>query len=479
MSIRSSRRSQNFRIAILLILLSVCFLCGGASRLDVMSLIILQPLAALAAVLFVMTPGPIGWSGIRVPLLFLGALGGLMIAQLIPLPPGIWTQLPGHGPFAESALAAGLAQPWRPISLTPDLTLASLVGLVVPLAVLIGFASVTREHRTLLLSVLVVGLIVSAIIGLAQIAGGPQSPFYLFEITNRGLAVGLFSNRNHQAVFLAMGWPILVAWTVTSGDRRVRTFRLWFALAFSIFLIPLLLVTGSRGGLLLGVLSFGVAMYLWRLHGDLKVGWHGELGRLTLPVVGLAALGVLVASIVFSRDEAFQRILRLDAADDGRAEFGPTAFEMARDFFPVGSGFGSFDPVFRAYEPLEVLGPQYVNHAHNDWLELVITGGLPAALLGLLFVGWLAARALRLWRSADRSPQMALARAASIMVLLVLLSSIVDYPLRTPLIAAIMAIACGWLGEGLRTSRSEIMPRSGFTHEPVAVNPATAKRSAT
>ena len=39
----------------------------------------------------------------------------------------------------------------------------------------------------------------------------------------------------------------------------------------------------------------------------------------------------------------------------------------------------------------------YVNHAHNDWLELWLTGGAPAIVLAVGFLAWLAASTFRLW----------------------------------------------------------------------------------
>jgi hypothetical protein len=43
------------------------------------------------------------------------------------------------------------------------------------------------------------------------------------------------------------------------------------------------------------------------------------------------------------------------------------------------------------------------------------------------------------------------------MIFLLLLWSLVDYPLRVPVISALLAIACGWLG----SARSEARRREG------------------
>ncbi|MEO8137451.1 MAG: hypothetical protein ABI831_26155, partial [Betaproteobacteria bacterium] len=42
----------------------------------------------------------------------------------------------------------------------------------------------------------------------------------------------------------------------------------------------------------------------------------------------------------------------------------------------------------------------------------------------------------------------ALARLGAAMILLLFIASLVDYPLRTPIMAALFSIACGWLSVG-------------------------------
>jgi O-antigen ligase len=146
-----------------------------------------------------------------------------------------------------------------------------------------------------------------------------------------------------------------------------------------------------------------------------------------------------------SRAEALDRLFATNMSDENRVAFVPTLLQMARDFFPFGSGFGSFDPVFRFYEPDAVLRPTYLNHAHNDLLELAITGGLPAmALLGLL-IAWMVRGAWLVSRAAARSPEVRFAQFAIAGIVIVLLGSLLDYPLRTPLFALFFAIFSGWL----------------------------------
>lgn len=444
---------EQARFGILAALVVACLLGGGASRLDVLSLVYLQPFAVICLAALLLIPGPIDWRLVRVPLLLLGALAAIMAAQLIPLPPGLWAALPGHGPFAEIARAAGAGEAWRPISLTPDLTLASLAGLVVPAAALVGFASIPRTRTYQLLPILLAGVLMGVLIGLAQVSGGERSPFYQYAVTSPGLPVGLFANRNHQAVLLVAAWPMLAVWAAQATDnRRADNVRRSVAAGMAVLLLPLLVITGSRLGLAMAPIGLLVAALIWRGHAS-----HGMMiearNRKLLTVAGaIGAALVLIAALGFSRDEGIRRFLETSFAEEPRFHYLPVLLRMLGDFFPVGSGFGSFDPVYRHYEPDALLDATYLNHAHNDLIELGITGGLPAILVGLLFLVWIGRATLAALRDRVASRHRAFAWMAACLVLVNLLSSVVDYPLRTPLMSLLFALACGWLSQAFSAS---------------------------
>lgn len=113
---------------------------------------------------------------------------------------------------------------------------------------------------------------------------------------------------------------------------------------------------------------------------------------------------------------------------------------------PFGSGFGTFVPVYALFEPREDVFTAFANRAHNDFLEAWLEGGVPALILMALFAAWLANRAYVLWRSypfgAAPIDQL-LARAAVLMLVLLIAHACVDYAFRTAAIMAIFAFACG------------------------------------
>jgi O-antigen ligase len=116
--------------------------------------------------------------------------------------------------------------------------------------------------------------------------------------------------------------------------------------------------------------------------------------------------------------------------------------DAARAFFPFGAGFGTFDPVYRRFEPDALLSTIYLNQAHNEPMQLAIEGGAAALLLLVLFLIWWLRAVFLALRPSGSSSRRALAIAMAATTLILMLSSLVDYPLRTPLLSGLFAVAC-------------------------------------
>jgi O-antigen ligase len=145
--------------------------------------------------------------------------------------------------------------------------------------------------------------------------------------------------------------------------------------------------------------------------------------------------------------------LASDPIDQTRVAALRPMLVAARTFLPFGAGFGTFDPVYRRFEPDSLLSTIYLNQAHNEPMQLAIEGGLVALLLLLLFLVWWVQAAVRAVRRSDSVSRRALAMAMAGATLILMLSSLVDYPLRTPLLSGVFAIACVELVRGRRRSK--------------------------
>lgn len=448
-------RNEQLLFVSMILFLLFCLVGGGASRADVASLLYVRPAAILCIAMFLIVPGR--WEGrpLRIPFILLGGLALVMIVQLVPLPPGTWLSLPGHDRYREAAEAAAVAQPWRPLSLAPDLTLNSLLALLLPLAVLVAMAKLREDQRFGLLPLLIGAACFSAVLGIVQLTSARSSPVFLYEVTHLYSPVGFFSNRNHQAALLAMTFPMLRMWTLMpSEDLRYRRSRFWTAVAIGLFLIPMILVTGSRAGMGLAIIGLALAFLINPSFGDRRRSGAKRRRRwLAMQVLWLVPVLLVGAVLLLGRAMAVQRLLAAENLQlELRLQHAPLVWRMIWDFFPTGTGFGAFDPVFRGYEPDATLTPFYFNHAHNDLFELALTGGLPALLLLAIFLIWWGVKTAAAFRPL-RAPSVAtlFARLGASMILLLFLASLVDYPLRTPLMAAIFAVACGWLAQGQKS----------------------------
>ena len=112
------------------------------------------------------------------------------------------------------------------------------------------------------------------------------------------------------------------------------------------------------------------------------------------------------------------------------------------------------------HEPFDLLSLVYFNHAHNDFLEVVLDAGVPGLLLLVAALSWWAWASINAWR-ADSGSDYVLPKLGSAMLLLVVIASVSDYPARTPMIMVMVIVAATWLSDRTRAHRSTALPASG------------------
>ena len=434
------------------VLLVACFVLGGSARGNVASLIVLRPLSILLL--------GFGLWHLRVSQLKAhGFVVGMALAilavpalQLIPLPPEVWSHLPGRGLVVEIDRVAGLGPVWRPLSMTPDATWNALYAAFVPLAVLVLGIQLGDAERMRLLPLVLILAGFSAFLGLLQTLGDANGPLYFYSVTNNGSAVGLFANRNHQALLLAMMLPMLAV--LARGHGEAAGARRLVALVSGLALLPLIFITGSRAGLIVAVVAlFAIPLILGRgrrpASGVSSARSRGSNALSSAGWAGLVLAGTCMIAITLwlGRDAALDRLLTSETAGDARIKILPTLVSMIHAHAPAGSGMGSFLQVFQVHEPDALLRPTYMNHAHNDWLEVLLDGGAVAALLLLIaFVAFLLHSKRAFSVRAASSPTVPFARLGLVLMLLATAASVSDYPLRVPSLAALFTLAVLWAG---------------------------------
>ena len=423
---------------LLLALLVVLWLGGGASRADVLGQVFVRASAwaiLIGTILFLPRPN---WGLVAPPAVLLASAILLVALQLVPLPPALWQALPGRDVLAESVQLTGTEAPWLPISISPEATLNALGSLIVPVTVLVLMSHIGEQSFRPLTAAIVFLILAACVLGLFQFSG---AAFNHPLINNApGEVSGSFANRNHFALFVAIGCLLAPCYAMSSEHRS--GLALPVSLAFVLLCVIVTLAIGSRAGLILTGIAVPLALLIVR-----KPLGH-QLRRLRgiwrAAIIGAAALAfaaVMAAAIFLNRAVTIERISAGGTEVDLRSSIRPTLFEMIEKYFPVGTGYGTFDPAYRIDEPSELLGPRYVNLAHNDLLQVPLDGGLLGGILLLCAIGWLVWATFKAWRPG----QPIRARAASGVLFLVLVASALDYPARTPMIMALVVIAAAWL----------------------------------
>lgn len=428
------------RVLVAPIYLFACLLLGGSAQ-GVWANMVLQlaGVGILAWAAMDISEEPLAPAARQLLLLAIVVIA-IVALQLVPLPASVWTHLGPRGRIAGDFHALGVGTPPQPLSLTPALSLNSLLGIIPPLALFCAMVRLKAYRPHWLAIALVTGTLAGIALGALQVASSADqlSPWYLYEETSVGKAVGFFANADHMATLLVITIPFLAAIVAAARSASMQRYSAIVAVAAGVGLVVLvgLALNGSLAGygLALPVIAASVLIIL-------PAG-----SRLRLWVVAIAAL-LMIGAVVALETTAIgssQIGTHAASATQSRAEIASTTSKAVGDFMPFGSGLASFRNVYALYEQPERVTDVYVIHAHNDYLEIALELGIAGIVLILLFLAWWAAAVWRAWRSPEGGP---FARAAAIASAAVLIHSAVDFPLRTSAIAACLALCLALLAD--------------------------------
>lgn len=421
------------------LLLAAALLLGGGGTSSPVPELILELMFAAAFALWAAQAGSLA----RVPAK-IWAITALIVLipalQLVPLPPVIWQALPGRELQREALELVGQSQTWRAWSLAPDRTLASLLSLGPPLALLIMTSTFEWPQRAKLLAVLYGVAVLTLIVGALQLGSGPDGPMRFYGGTDLVLT-GFQANRNSTAdlLLIAMvGLPALIVELVRQNRfPPLNSYIVWTSIAgMALCLLGVVLTSSRTGIVLLPVALLGGALVLntW-----LRLSWR------KLALGGLAAIAALAlaAWLLWNQTSIANASSRFVFDNELRPELWRDAVFVTRQFFPFGTGMGGFIPAMIAAERLEIVLEALPVRAHNDFLELVLeAGAFGAAALSAIFL--IIAGAARRALKAGSSPRV-LAIFAIMALFLIALHSVVDYPLRSMTLACLAAVCTGML----------------------------------
>ena len=388
-------------------------------------------------------------SGPRIGLAAIPAAGMVAIAlvgvvQLIPITPALLRYVsPASAKIYDDANAVLRLFGHHPvasrISIAPSETRATILLTCAYLALFVASILVcnTRRRRRWLLTVLLVGSSAHAIIA-------------TFQVGTIDRVHGAFINANHLAGYLeiSLSFAFGLIWAeVLLGSDRVRRISdagarmenralsfMWRILLWAIVAAGIAL-TRSRGGVLAAVLTtlMLLATALSRRKGE------------GAAVLTITAITLGVALVAFTTGEAaILRFLSSDPRDlttEVRTTVWSSSLAAWRQFPNFGDGLGAFKEAFRRVQPKEI--DLMVEQAHNDFLQLLVTGGWIGAARGLAVYGSLFVTVFRSWLHQHHREESAFALAAFGALLSLTLHGLVEFNMSVPAIPATLAIMVG------------------------------------
>ena len=299
------------------------------------------------------------------------------------------------------------------------------------LAWLVSGLSMTDSRR--LVAVLVALACFQAMYGLVAFIGGQETILGLWERANPRDAGGSFVNRNHFAGYLALLWGIGLSYFFSyhnkAGFRSAITLRVGLAIIFSVVMIIAILGSHSRLGMIAGLLSVALWIFLYFTRGHAVSKWS------KLILTGLV-LAVLFGMVWFGMGKLILRFAEL--GNNERSLVWDAMLSLSLNDWLFGVGAGSFEDFFRTISPLHIQGDLVYREAHNDWLEFALDSGL----IGTAFI----ITALIFWFTKLRPVQWSLIQYGALCgIIAIAVHSLGDFNLQIPGVAVTFWVAVGIL----------------------------------
>jgi O-antigen ligase len=342
---------------------------------------------------------------------------------------GNWIYLPllGLGVVALAQLVFG-------VSIYPYFTKLELLKWA---AYILLFFLTTESFRTeeqlkeLVWFLLVLGFVVS-LFAIVQHFTFNGKLYWLVPLPAGGAPFGPFVNSNHFAGFVELVMPLGLGLLLFRARRPEQVPTL---VLFTIVPVGALVVSGSRGGIVALAMEIALLAILSRTQ---QVASKGILAAAGIALLaGAFALWLGVSTAV----EHFEKLAHGGIEQELRVSIYKDTWRIFLDHPWMGTGLGTLITAYPKYASF--YDGRIVDHAHNDYLELLADAGVIGGLCGLAFIVLLLWRGLQCLRAARGRSERAMRAGALVACAGLLVHSLVDFNLHIPSNALVfLLLAC-------------------------------------
>lgn len=337
-------------------------------------------------------PVPLAW--LKLPLAALAiALGWAAIQTVAGVPAVLQNPVWGEVSAALGQPVAGAVSVY-PVAGRMAILWAATAAAVFILAVQLGRDP--GRARIIVYAIAVAGGIIAAY-GLIVYFEGNQWVLWQPKHAYRNALTATFINKNNYGAFAGMGlictFGLLLARLPGSSPyqtRRPRSALLLRGVAIvvlgAVFAADCaaLLLSGSRAASAATVLGLVVVLLLWLTR---LPAWRRPL----FLAFGLTALGIILFASS-SSELLVSRLPYLDQDMATRLAVDARTIVAIKEAPWTGYGLGAFQQTFAAFRDTSLPTQGRWEYAHNDWLEALMTLGIPAGLMLWLAFGWIGYR---------------------------------------------------------------------------------------
>lgn len=325
-----------------------------------------------------------------------------MFFQLIPLPPVIvQTLAPSIYDIYKPVLENSDPSQWIPLTVNQKETFLECLRIGCYALFYFLTVQILSNGDSLKKTIRIVGYLAIAIAFLAIIQkfSSPDRIYWFRGVPANAQPIGPWVYHNHYAGFMEMTFPIVFALflfyrPVVDSEKSLRSrvaamfsapgSNLHFFLGFGAVVIAAsICISLSRGGII--SLSLALILFLALLPRKIfafKLVAYG----LIVSCVAILVTWLGWGSVIGKFGTTFSTT---GGINDIRPILWHDSIEIIRDFLFTGTGFGTFIHIYPLYSTLSF--DFILDHAHNDYIELLSDGGL----IGFILAGWFVLAVLR------------------------------------------------------------------------------------
>lgn len=349
------------------------------------------------------------------------------LLYLIPISAGLWDSLPGREIYSQIMQWVqsdpDSIEAYRSFSLIPYRTEHAFYALLPAVAIFLTVASLPNEQKKFIVYIMLG--IAAAQASLAAIQFGSGNDYFYFGIPRlkQGIAYGTYPNPDHFVLLMEIAIPLTIALLTyelrfgknRKGDGSQAMMLIIIYSIMAVLFIAAAFFSGSRAGIPLALLGAYLAYtILMRSTNNKRIAFFAAI---------LIILTIILLSFI-NLTPIINRFIANDPFIDGRWKIFAHSWDGIVAFFPLGSGPGTYPDIYRIFQPIDQTG--FINHAHNDYLEVLFETGL----IGLVLMNIFIYKMIKVWRNIrhKRTSEMHYIRIATgISLFVTLLHSLLEF----------------------------------------------------